>query len=1455
MGLLRLPRINPAIVDQARLGRTCEAAGPARCGSNRNGLAAAGGFVLIAMAKVGPNIVAHLEWLGFVKPTGLVVSPPILVRAGAILNRYDRDGQRLLRECIAERAFGPEGSKLEPYLPSFRIFAETVLDWSFSPKAFAGTEEYPIPDELKVQLPTSNTIIQPHYAIRERDSIRNPTDYDGAKWQLLVRMVNTGEDLDRVARTGSGIDASPHGMLERLLRETGVSAGLLFNGTTLRLVSAPRRESSGWLDFRVSDMVQAAGRPISSALRLLLRQPRLLTLPSQQRLTALLANSRKFQTEVSEKLAEQVLQALYELLRGFQAAHDASKGELLRIPLGTQPDDVYRGLLTVILRIVFLLYAEERDMLPHQDETFSRYYSIAGLYERLREDAAEYPDTMDQRYGGWSQLIALFRMIHDGAQAGESSLPARRGVLFDPVRFPFLESLQHDSDDQSGSIQEPLVPDGIIYRLLEKLLVLDGERISYRTLDVEHIGSVYENMMGFRLEASSGWSVAIIAAKKGGAPSTINLEELLAEASRQRHKWIRDRTYRKIATKVSQAVRVATTLGEVHAALDSVIDKNATPDLVPAGAMVLQPSPERRRSGSHFTPPKLTKPIVEKALAPVLDQIRLANAGPPRPNQILDIKVCDPAVGSGAFLVESCRYLADELIVAWRADAAFQKLASSDDELALARRRVALSCLYGVDHNPVAVDLTKLSLCLLTLSKDDELPFLDHAIRHGDSMVGLSFRQVDAFHWDGDKPNFQEGLELMKIRENFELSVSLQEKMRHATESDSYFRSHDLWTSTKEAQAPLRFYANLITSAFFYSSRKGGKESKRIELSQSLLDGTAWNCRHQYSTIRYEMAEVKPFHWMIEFPDIFARRNPGFDVIVGNPPFRGGRNLSAEYGDVYLQWLRTLHKESSGSADLVAYFFRRSFDLIRTRGTFGLIATNTIAQGDTRSTGLKYICNNGGTIYGAETRKKWPGLAAVVISVVHISKGGVFRSKLLDKRRVDKITAFLSYRGSNEDPLRLSSNKNRSFQGSIVLGMGFTFDDYTANSSANSLEKMNDIVARYPSSMDVIYPYIGGEEVNTTPTHRFRRYVINFGERSEEECKTKWPALYKVLEERVKPERVTKDPKKYPRMVNEWWKFWNPRTELQYAIKSLKRVIVINCGATPHHAFTFLPSTYVYANTLAVVSDQSYQAFCILQSRIHEVWARFFGSSLEDRLRYTPSDCFETFPFPDRWTSDIALGHVGENYHHSRASLMVDYDEGLTKTYNRFHNPDETDQGIPRLRELHEAMDRAVLEAYGWTDISTECEFLLDYEIEGGGGRRNLTATDGPTMFGTRSSVACSNSTPNVPPRRSGLVSRQRRRVGSNRQPATRPQLLEGCFHDARHACRGKPTRDPCESVCAAAPTLAAVCRFVGTGTMRRARGGFQILDTCSRARLQEHRVVRRCSVTVLDPRRSDGRR
>jgi hypothetical protein len=169
--------------------------------------------------------------------------------------------------------------------------------------------------------------------------------------------------------------------------------------------------------------------------------------------------------------------------------------------------------------------------------------------------------------------------------------------------------------------------------------------------------------------------------------------------------------------------------------------------------------------------------------------------------------------------------------------------------------------------------------------------------------------------------------------------------------------------------------------------------------------------------------------------------------------------------------------------------------------------------------------------------------------------------------------------------------------------------------------------------------------------------------------------------------------------------------ELYTQLKRLKRVLG-NSQVSSHLAFAFLPTNAMYAHTANLFALSSNSAFCILQSHVHEVWGRFFASSLEDRLRYTPSDCFETFPFPESFETDAKLEAVGKTYYEFRAALMVKYNEGLTKTYNRFHNPAETSPDIQKLRELHAAMDRAVLDAYNWTDLKPRCEFLLDYDEE-----------------------------------------------------------------------------------------------------------------------------------------------
>ena len=235
---------------------------------------------------------------------------------------------------------------------------------------------------------------------------------------------------------------------------------------------------------------------------------------------------------------------------------------------------------------------------------------------------------------------------------------------------------------------------------------------------------------------------------------------------------------------------------------------------------------------------------------------------------------------------------------------------------------------------------------------------------------------------------------------------------------------------------------------------------------------------------------------------MFDRENPGFDAFVGNPPFAGKNTISAAHGDGYLDWLKTIHEESHGNADLVAHFFRRAFDLLRTRGAFGLIATNTIGQGDTRATGLRWICTHGGTIYAATRRKKWPDRrrwsSAWSMSHKGLASPGPYRARRPTGARSSPPTSSTPAGTTTRRSSR--PTQARAFRVAYVLGMGFTFDDTDTKGVASPIAEMHELIAKDPRNAERIFPYIGGEEVNDSPTHAHHRYVINFGEMSEEEA-------------------------------------------------------------------------------------------------------------------------------------------------------------------------------------------------------------------------------------------------------------------------------------------------------------------------------------------------------------------
>ncbi len=1249
----------------------------------------------------------HDEWLGMVQPIdGLVVSKPALIDG-----QVARPDDKSLRDrFLAHLTTADPTTATIADLPAFLT---DIL--ALGPDRWIAGER--LPDTFRLAIPDTGQLLAPSQAL-----VREP----GTSPVALLWELPPGLPLDTRETVTGGWDYPPTAKFDRLLRHAGVPVGLLCNGTHVRLVYSPHGASTGALTFPVGAMGTTAGRPILDAFVMLLHATRWFGVAPSQQLPALLAASREAQGRVTKALADQVLEALHILLAGFENAGTGGNSALAaayRDPdLGA--DHVYAGLLTCMLRLVFVLYAEDNDLLPVDDDFYAENLSALALYEDLASDAGAYPDAMARRFGAYGRLLSLFRAIFFGISHGTLRMPPRHGELFSPHAYLFLEGNRepsapgpHDPDGRRR-LDVPAIDDETVYRVLRRLLVLGEERLSYKALDVEQIGSVYENLMGFRVVELSGDAVCL---KKSRA--WVTGQDLAGEAQGVRGKWLQEEAGLPKAD-ADRAAKATAGHRKPDAILDALIDSGAAlpHSRTAAGRFVIQPGAERRRSGSHYTPRSLTSPIVEKTLAPLLAAVPRrppkkgdARAAGPSSEDLLSLKICDPAMGSGAFLVEAVRQLGDHVVAAWRREGQAGALLPShgpahdtEDAVAQARRLVAQRCIYGVDKNPQAVSLAKLSIWLVTLAKNKPFSFVDHALRCGDSLVGLSIDQITAFHWDAGQKGQQLDLIEREIRDVLTEAVAARERIVALARDDSPEAQREksrLLRDAQDAVGRLRLIGDLVLGAYFSSTKDKERESERVRRRDLVA---AWlTSGHSAPGELVELADeyrarIPAFHWMIEFPEVFWVERPDplnggkrggsawIDGIVGNPPFLGQSAISGILGVEYRDWLFFVHPGAQGKSDLVAHFFRRSGGLLGHHGTMGLVATNTISQGDTRNSGLKPLLASGLRIFAAERSMPWPGDAAVAVSVVHVAVGrpADLAACILDGKPAVSITSRLRRGVERPDPVPLCANKGLSFLGAIPYGSGFLL----------SPDERDALITKDERNAARVFPYLGGEEVNSSPTQSFDRYVIHFGDMSEEEA-ARWPDLLRILREKVKPER---DKDKREARRKNWWQFGEKQPAMFAAIEGLERCLV-TARVTKHLCFSFQPPGRVFHDMLAVFPFTDFARFGVLQSRVHEPWARLLSSTMEDRLRYAASDCFETFPFPSA-TTLTALEPVAQALYEARARYMVDTDQGLTQTYNHLKDPDcdaEPDclARIRDLRRLHEDLDRAVLAAYGWSDL------------------------------------------------------------------------------------------------------------------------------------------------------------
>jgi hypothetical protein len=1194
---------------------------------------------------------------------------------------------------------------------------------------------------------------EPHTSVTATLAILDDPDELGTSAaRMLVLVLPGGTSPD--GRAGDAWSATWTQRMALLCRTTGCRIGLVTDGELFRFVWAPEKSSTGHATWRAS-LFSTERAHLESMWTVFHARQFFAARPDEQP-EALLARSEAAEAEVTDTLGRQVRRAVEVLVVALDRAHrDPETPPFLS---GVTPAALYDGAVTVLMRLVFLLAAEENDLLPTSNLLYSTQYAMTTLRGDLEDAARLGRERLEQRSSAWHRVLATSRAVHGGVNHERLRIKPYGGRLFDPDRYPFLEgrTAEDAAPWWTDPGRPPLVDDLTVLEIMRALQVLrlsatDTRTLSYRNIEVEQIGHVYEGLLDHNATTKDVPYVGLV-----GRPDEepeVALADL--EAARLAGRAPLIRLLKTLTTKSPKAIGELLD-AEPHAqrvlALrtacggDQVLANRVTPFLgvlrddlrdypmvFPPGAIYVTQTGSRRDTGTAYTTRSLAEEVAEHALAPLCyspgpqdtpsrDDWRI------RPSdELLDLKVCDPAVGSGAILVAACRYIADALVEAWIAEGTVDPsdLVSASDNparnehRARAIRLVAERCCYGVDRNPMAIEMAKMSFWLTTMAPDRPFTYLDHNLKSGDSLLGAtSLDQLRTLHldpslgrrrpiglagidpaetWHRIGPLVDEALEL-----RVEIETSPSESARDTARKAALLERAngrvevacaigDLLVGCALASAgqsdaiaaldnALRAHAG--PAATLINSLDTREEpSAVVELqrhAQGLLDRGKPD----------DAPSRRPLHWPLVFPEVFSEGRAGFDVCIGNPPFAGGKKIKAALGEAYRNFLvHWVASSARGHADLVAYFFLLTARLAR---SFGLLATNSIAQGDSSEVGLAQIIDGGWTIYRAASSLGWPGAESVEIAEVWASRNITWDTDpCLDGRSVRAIDEMLYQRPrSGWRKQRLGENADSAFIGSYVLGMGFTM----------APEEAAALIEKDSRNADVLFPYLDGASVNDEPVHTPRRWVINFFDWSEERAR-KYSDCFAIVEELVKPERQEKnfrgEFKKRRPLPQRWWIYADKRPKLYRTISFLSAVLVIVRHSSTV-AFARVPSSYVYQDGLAVIATESFVELGVLNSEFHRRWALRHGSTIGHGVRYTPSDVYDTFPRP---SASKAVDLAGRALHEARAEIMADEQRGLTDIYNAVNDRKATSEQVQRLRDLHMALDYAVRDAYGWAGL------------------------------------------------------------------------------------------------------------------------------------------------------------
>ncbi len=1232
----------------------------------------------------------HADWLRLVESSGPFVSIPTLAQVFPQgLNTVDPALRDELRRAHEEWEDSQEGNHPDAALHTawIRFVLERLLglptDLLRSGPA--------LPPHVRVEQPEHGETLTPEFAL-----VNPPDRQDKQPVRLLIQRYPAGQDLER-AVPGLRWNASPATRMMTLLRGSDVALGLVTNGEQWLLVNALPDLTSGFATWEASLWLD---EPMTlRAFCSLLDATRFFGVPENETLVALIQQSADHQQEVTNQLGYQVRNAVEVLIQAIDGI-DKDRGRTLLAE--QQPEDLYNAALTVMMRLVFLFCAEERGLLLLGDEVYDANYAVSPLSAQLRVSADQHgEEVLATKADAWARLLATFRAVHGGLRHEALQLPAYGGHLFDPDRYPFLEGRAAGTSWHETPAAPLPIDNRTTLHLLEALQLLqtpipgggsEAQRLSFRALDIEQIGHVYEGLLDHTARRAESPVLGLdgkrdaitetplaeleAAAAKGEAALLAALRERTGRSESRLKKLLAERPDSQAQQRLLIACDNDTALYARVLPYAGLLRQGFAgyPVVYTPGSVYVTAGADRRSTGTHYTPRALTESIVQHTLDP------LCYAGPaeglPRSEwrlrparDLLRLKICDIAMGSGAFLVQAARYLSEALLEAWASaeaeyraqgvalpvqitpEGALSQHPETDTILeetpegrrAQALRLVCDRCLYGVDKNAMAVEMAKLSLWLITLDKGRPFTFLDHALRCGDSLLGIAdIHQLQFWTLDLERHGPQAipwSSPLIRHALDDALRMRREIAAHPARSVDDLRKKDDLLYWAERALDLLRLGADLLVGSALAASPREREAARQATLSAYALSmSIAEHHRAERdrgapihpderakaeealaalrTTAAALLAGRRPFHWPLEFPEVFTeepqslqapldllrpfmaesattRPGPGFSAIVSNPPFMGGQKITGELGTAYREYLVDfLGRGQRGSADLCAYFFLRAGQLLASGGGTGMLATNTIAQGDTREVGLDQLVAGGFSIPRAIPSKPWPGDASLEVAHVWLRRGPWQGAYELDTRPVDNITPYLTAPGAVDGkPYPLVANANKSFQGSIVLGMGFVLEP----------EEAQALIARDPRNREVLFPYLNGEDLNSRPDQSPSRWVINFHDWPLERAET-YPDAMAIVREKVKPERQRRNDDgsfvlRKP-LPERWWIYAEKRPALYATIAGMERVLVISL-VTHYVSFGFVPANQVFAHRLAIFPFDQRSQFALLQSNFH----------------------------------------------------------------------------------------------------------------------------------------------------------------------------------------------------------------------------------------------------------------